>query len=127
MRFYGTTERTDDNEQTTVSAQKNAIFSSQRFFGSEKKIREETQLCALIKPQCFLSQRFYGQRTNDDNKEKRYYFRLKDKTKLTNNKKNDKSSEPNNQIETDVKSMIINALLCNISDNATTEDKNKAL
>ena len=53
MRFYGTTERTDDNEQTTVSAQKNAIFSSQRFFGLEKKFREETQLCALKKPQCF--------------------------------------------------------------------------
>ena len=47
MRFYGTTERTDDNKQTTVSAQKNAIFSSQRFFGLEKKFREETQLCAL--------------------------------------------------------------------------------
>ena len=53
MRFYGTTERTDDNEQTTVSAQKNAIFSSQRFFGLEKKFREETQLCELKKPQCF--------------------------------------------------------------------------
>ena len=66
MRFYGTTERTDDNEQTTVSAQKNAIFSSQRFFGLEKKFREETQLCALKKPQCFLSQRFYGQTTRDD-------------------------------------------------------------
>ena len=28
MRSCGTTERIEDNDQTTVSAQKNAIFSS---------------------------------------------------------------------------------------------------
>ena len=53
MRFSATTARTEDNEQTTVSAQKNDMFSSQRFFGLDKEIREETQLCALKKPQCF--------------------------------------------------------------------------
>ena len=42
MRFYGTTERTEDNEQTTVSAQKKVIFSSQRFYGLETEFRKET-------------------------------------------------------------------------------------
>ena len=65
MRSCGTTERTEDNEQTTVSAQKNAIFSSQRFYGLEKKFREGTQFYAL---------------NRIHNKGEPNYFRLKDKT-----------------------------------------------
>ena len=53
MRFYATTATTEDKEQSTVSAQKNDMFSSQHFLGLEKEFREETQLCALKKPQCF--------------------------------------------------------------------------
>ena len=40
MRFYATTATTEDNKHTTVSAQKNIIFSSQGFYGLEK-IRKE--------------------------------------------------------------------------------------
>ena len=44
MRCCGTTERPENNERTTVSAQKNAIFSLQRFYGLEKKFREGIHL-----------------------------------------------------------------------------------
>ena len=44
MHSCGTRERTEDNEQTTVRAQKNALFSSQRFHGLEKVFRERIQL-----------------------------------------------------------------------------------
>ena len=46
-------KRTEDNDQNTVSAQTNAIFSLQRFHGLEK-ITEGIKLYALKK-----SQRFY--------------------------------------------------------------------
>ena len=52
MHFYETTQRTEDNDQTTVSAQKNGIFFSQRFYGLEKEIRKETQLYAPKKTLC---------------------------------------------------------------------------
>ena len=72
MRSYGTTERTEDNKQTTVSAQKNAIFSSQRFHGLEKKFREETQLYALRRVLSLpfnrkLSEMSYGRLKNSNN------------------------------------------------------------
>ena len=41
MRFYGTTGRTEDNDQTTISAQKKTIFSSQRFYEFKKKKLEK--------------------------------------------------------------------------------------
>ena len=67
MRSYGTTERTEDNEQTTVSAQKNAIFSSQRFYGVKKELREEAQLYALKNLNVFIEkQRFHRKTTNID-------------------------------------------------------------
>ena len=75
MRFYGTTERTEYNEQTTVSAQKNVIFSSQRFYGLEKEFRKETQLCALKKPQSFYHSASMDKQqrtTRNNNKEKPY-------------------------------------------------------
>ena len=53
MRSYGKIERTEENEQTPVCAQKKAIFSSQRFYGLKKEFREKKQLCALKKFQCF--------------------------------------------------------------------------
>ena len=55
MRFYATTATTEDKEQNTVSAQKNDMFSSQRFFGLEKEFREETQLCALKNLNVFIT------------------------------------------------------------------------
>ena len=68
MRSYGTTERTEDNKQTTVSAQKNAIFSSQRFHGLEKK----SQLYALRRVLSLpfnrkLSELSYGRLKNSNN------------------------------------------------------------
>ena len=117
MRFFGTTERTEDNEQTTVRAQTNAIFSSQRFYGLEKEFREGIQLYALKRSQCFhhsASAKKQHRTTRNNNKGEPNYFRLKDKTnqqttiKTTRGKvslvhnrcEKDKSSKPNNQIET---------------------------
>ena len=123
MRFYATTARTEDNEQTTVSAQKNAMFSSQRFFGLEKEFREKTLLCALKKPQWFhhsASMNKKQRMTKNNNKGEPNYFRLKDKQKIDkqttikmtrkdslghNRCEWHKSSKPNNQIETDLNSI----------------------
>ena len=55
LRSCGTTERPEDNERTTVSAQKNAIFSLQRFYGLEKEFREETELYAQKKSPMFFT------------------------------------------------------------------------
>ena len=85
MRFYATTATTEDKEQSTVSAQKNDMFSSQRFFGLEKEFREETQLCALKEPQCFhhsASMKIQKRMTKNNNKGEPNYFRLKDKQKI---------------------------------------------
>ena len=65
MRSYGTTAATKDNEQITVSAQKNAIFLSQRFSRLEKEFREE-ELSALKKSK--KSQCFYHSASLDYNK-----------------------------------------------------------
>ena len=117
MSSFGTTERTVDNEQTTVRAQKNAIFSSQRFYGLEKEFEEEIQLYALKRSQRFYHSPSMNKRqrtTRNNNKGEPNYFRLKDKrnrqttirtTKgkgpLGHNRcEKDKSSRPNNQIET---------------------------
>ena len=62
-----------DNEQTTVSAQKYAIFSSKRFYGLEKEFREETQLCELKKLQCLYHGASMDKQqgmTRENNKEK---------------------------------------------------------
>ena len=89
MRSYGTTEKNKDNEQITVSAQKNAIFSSQRFYGLEKEFREETQHYALKKSQCFYHSTSIMKKrtTRNGNKVEHHYFRLEDKTKPTNKQK----------------------------------------
>ena len=84
MSSFGTTEITEDNEQTTVRAQKNAIFSSQRFYGLEKEFGEGIQLYALKR-----SQRFYHspsmnkqqRTTRSNNKREPNYFRLREKRK----------------------------------------------
>ena len=85
MRSYGTTERIGENEQTTVSAQKNAIFSSQRFYGLEKLFRNTTargqQIYVFIT--ALLRANNKG-RQGVTTIEKANYFRLKDKTKLAN-------------------------------------------
>ena len=54
MRFYGTTERTEDNEQTPLSAQKNAIYSSQRLFWISKKIKRRNTIVRAQKTTMFF-------------------------------------------------------------------------
>ena len=66
MRSYGTIERTEENEQTPVCAQKKAIFSSQRFYGLKKEFREKKTTVRVKKISMFLKQRFDGQKTDDD-------------------------------------------------------------
>ena len=117
MHSCGTRERTEDNEQTTVRAQKNALFSSQRFHGLEKEFRERIQLYVLKKSQCFhhsASMNKQQRTTRNNNEGEPNYFRIIDKTnqqttiKTTRGKgslghnrcEKDKSSKPNNQIET---------------------------
>ena len=77
----------DYNEQTALSAQKNAIFSSQRFYGLKKELREETQLYALKSLNVFItafpSTNNKGRQGITTN-EKPKYFRLKSNTKTTN-------------------------------------------
>ena len=93
MHSCGTIETNEEIEQTTVSTQKNALFSSQRFHGLEKVFRERIQLYALKNSQyCHHSASMNKQQrmTRNNNKGKPNYFRLKDKTKSTNINKNDK-------------------------------------
>ena len=117
MRSFGTTERTEDNEQNTVRAQTNAIFSSKRFYGLEKEFGEVIQLKAVKRFQCFhhsASAKKQQRTTRNNNKGEPTCFRLKEKTnqqttiKTTRGKgslghsrcEKDKSTKPNNQIET---------------------------
>ena len=61
------------------------MFSSQRFFWLEKEFREETQLCALKKPQGFhhsASMKIQQRMTKNNDKGEPNYFRLKDKQKI---------------------------------------------
>ena len=117
MHSCGTRKTNEENEQTTVSTQKNAIFSSQRFYGLEKDFRERIQLYALKKSHAFhhsASVNKQQRTTPNNNKGEPNYFRLKDKTnqqttiKTTRGKgslghsrcEKDNSSMPNNQMET---------------------------
>ena len=85
MRWYGTTERIGENEQSTVSAQKKVIFSSQRFYGLEKLFMNTTVRAQQI--YVFITALLW---TNNKGRqgvttiEKAKYFRLKDKTKSAN-------------------------------------------
>ena len=76
-----------DNEQTTVSVQKNAICSSQRFYGLKKELREGTQMYVLKNLIVFITAFLW---TNNKGRqvittiEKPIYIRLKSNTKATN-------------------------------------------
>ena len=94
MRFYGTTARNEDIEQTTVSAQLNAIFSLQRFYELKKNLEKKENCRRSRKLNDFITALLWtinkgrqGITTN----EKPNNFRLKNRTKTTNKQqKNDK-------------------------------------
>ena len=84
MPSYGTAKRIEENKQTTLSAQKNANFSSQRFSGVEKGFREGIQLYALKNLFFFHSASMNEQQrtTRSNNKGDPNYSSLQDKTKI---------------------------------------------
>ena len=86
MRFYATTATTEDNKHTTVSARKNIIFSSQRFYGLEKKLEKKYNCARSKNVNVFITALLWTNNKGwqSTTTKKPNYFRLKDEIKSTN-------------------------------------------